>query len=243
MTATKLFWMKSEAVQELHINIKSNLDRYRTGDFNDLAAGSNWQMKELLSYDPDNFHTLSGDSKDDLEDALLIFNELSALQPRLATCLNVWVPLIHTYLLDYTRNRWLRVNGSDEELIKSIQDHVFKGGIGGYRDDNSASRPWWTGFIGAQISGSKDTKNIRDTLQPFMRTTDTRSNVIERSGIFSERGLAKQISEYLAQGKLQNSTDQDVFRNFMVSINLRSNGRYFGDMAANEVHKFLDTCR
>jgi len=77
-----------------------------------------------------------------------------------------------------------------------------------------------------------------------MRTTDTRSNVIERSGIFSERGLAKYISDYLAAGKFPGATKKDqVFRDFMISINLRSNGRYFGDMSQLEVYGFLDGCR
>lgn len=243
MTARKLYWMKSEAVQDLHVKIGENLDRYKTGHFDDLAESSDWQMKELLTYKSDNFLNLSGDSKDDLEDALIIFDELSTLPPRLATCLNIWVPLIHTTLLEYTRARWLKLNASDEELIKLIQGHIFKGGIGGYRDDSSAGRPWWTGFIGSQIADSEDITTIREALNPFMRTTDTRQGVIERSGVFSERGLAKHISGYLTAGKLENSSNQAVFRNFMVSINLRSNGRYFGDMAANEVHEFLDTCR
>jgi hypothetical protein len=243
MLSQKLYWMKNEAVLDLHLNIDANLNRYRNGDFSDLAARVEWQQKEFLVYNSDSFLKLSGNSSDDLEDALIVFSELSALPPRLATCLNIWVPLIHTSLLDYTKTRWLKLEGTDEQLKKSIQDHIFKGGIGGYRDDNSAGRPWWTGFVGSQMAGSKDVGIIRDTLKPFMRTTDTRSNVIERSGIFSERGLAKQISDYLNAGKLADSEDQDVFRGFMVSINLRSNGRYFGDMSATEVHGFLDTCR
>jgi len=243
MASQKLYWMKSKAVKELHLNINSNLGRYKSGDFLDLAAKPEWQQKEILTYDADSFLGLSGNSSGDLGDALIVYSELSGLHPRLATCLNIWVPLIHTDLLNYARKRWLNLNGTEEELKKSIQDHIFKGGIGGYRDDNTAGRPWWTGFIGSQMAHSNDIDVIRNTLIPFMRTTDTRSNVIERSGIFSESGLAKHISDYLNAGKLTNSNNQDVFRNFMVSINLRSNGRYFGDLLEGEVTAFLDSCR
>ena len=236
-----LGWMKQSTLTDLHANVRANLGLYRDGDFSELVDPG-WRQKDLLTYDSTMLDSLSGNSKDDLNDSLVLFQALGELPARLATHMNVWVPVIHTELLDYARKRWLKLSGSDDELFASINTHIFKGGIGGYRDDNAAGRLWWSGFIGAAISGNKDNQEIERYLKPFMRTTDTRSNVIERSGIFSERGLARNISEYLAEGRLAQSEDQQVFRNFMISINIRSNGRYFGDMSKVEVFDFLDSC-
>ena len=242
MSMKTLTWMKQSAITDLHTNVRANLERYRTGDFSDLIDPS-WRQKELLNYDASVFESLSGNSKDDLEDSLVLYPALKTLPARLATNMNVWVPLIHSELLGYARKRWLHLSGTDDQLFNSINTHIFKGGIGGYRDDNVAGRLWWTGFIGNTIAGNDSKEEIERILKPFMRTTDTRSNVIERSGIFSERGLACNISEYLAEGKLESSNNEKAFRKFMVNINLRSNGRYFGDMSKVEVFNFLDDCK
>ena len=137
----------------------------------------------------------------------------------------------------------LRLNGTDDQLVDDVIKHIFKGGIGGYRDDNAVGRLWWTGFIGKNIASSDDIKEIERVLKPFMRTTDTRQAVFERPGIFSERWLAQNISEYVDEGKLENFENEKVFREFVKSINIRSNGRYFGDMTKTEVFGFLDGCR
>lgn len=242
MTMKELTWMKQSTLTNLHANIKANLERYRIGDFSDLID-TGWRQKVLLSYDDSVFESLYCDSKEDLKDSLVLYAALKDLPARLATNMNVWVPLIHTKLLDYVRKRWLKLNGTDDELFISINTHIFKGGIGGYRDDNAAGRLWWSGFVGNTIAGNDDKDEIERMMTPLMRTTDTRSAVIERSGIFAESGLARNISEYVAEGKLRDSSNQNVFRNFVKSINLRSNGRYFGDMTKVEVFAFLDTCR
>ena len=237
-----LGWMKQSALSNLHENVRCNLDRYRVGDFSDLVE-KDWQQKVLMNYDDSNIKLLSGTSKDELNDSIVLYGMLDELPTRLATHMNVWVPLIHTELLEYTRKRWLKTNGTDDELITSINTHIFKSGIGGYRDDNAAGRLWWSGYIGNMISGSDVKEEIERVLKPLMRTTDTRSSVVERSGIFSERGLALNISEYVAAKKLENSGNEKIFRNFVKSINRRSNGRYFGDMTKAEVFDFLDECR
>ncbi len=238
-----LFWMKDAAIFELNASIEENLKRYREGDFSDLAVDVSWNVKSLLKYDASAFEKLKGESGSELDDALIIYSELRELPPRLATCMNVWVRLCHTELLPFARKRWLKEKISDAALIKLIEDHFFKAGVGGYRDDNAAGRPWWTGYIGSRIARSNDTSQIRSTMAPFMRTTDTRSSVIERSGLFSECNLAKQISNYLNENKLPNEKDEKTFRKFLKSINLRSNGLYFGDFSQGEVYTFLDHCR
>jgi len=242
MIMKTLAWMKQSTLIDLHANVRANLERYRTGDFNDLV-NTGWSQKELLSYDAGILNSLTGNSKDDLNDSLALYQALSKLPARLATHMNVWVPLVHTELLDYTRKRWLSLKGTDDELVSEINTHIFKGGITGYRDDNSAARLWWSGYVGNVIADNDRKEEIESILKPFMRTTDTRQAVFERPGIFSERGLARNISEYITEGRLENSSNETVFRDFVKSINLRSNGRYFGDMTKGEVFEFLDDCR
>jgi hypothetical protein len=238
----ELFWMQNSALQALNADIRNNLDRYREGDFKDLAMQPGWQQKLLLTYDNSAFASLSGSSKGELEDSLTIYSALRDLEPRHATCMNVWVRLVHTDLLEYARARWFKETFTDEELVNSVKTHIFRGGVAGYRDDNAAGRPWWAGYIGSLLAQSNDVNDIRVVLAPLMRTTDTRLNSIERSGLFSEVGLAKAISSYLASGKSPAATSEDAFRNFVININMRSNGRYFGDMTEPELYKFLEEC-
>ena len=238
----KIEWMKNSSMTDLHTKVKENLDRYRSGSFDDLVD-SGWRQKAMLEYEDDAFDALSGDSSDDLADTLIVFEALKNLSPNHAVCMNIWVPLIHTDLLSYARKRWFSSAKTDEDLVKSINTHIFKSGTGGFRDDNVIGRLWWTGYVGSRMAGSKDIADIKQVLEPFMRTTDTRMSVIERPGIFSETGLARNISSYIADKKLPEHDKDKVFREFMVNINLRSNGRHFGDMNKAEVYAFLDGCR
>jgi hypothetical protein len=239
----ELFWMQNSALLALNADIRNNLERYREGDFKDLAIQSGWQQKLLLTYDNSAFASLSGSSAGELEDSLTIYSALRDLEPRHATCMNVWVRLAHTDLLEYARARWFKETFTDEELLNSVKKHIFRGGVTGYRDDNAAARPWWSGYIGSLLAQSDDVNDIRVVLAPLMRTTDTRMSSFERPGIFSEVGLAKTISSYLAAGKYPAAKSEDAYRKFVININMRSNGRYFGDMTVPELYKFLDECR
>lgn len=240
---TGLFWMTNDAVNELHASLEQNLQRYRDGNFDDLAETPSWCQKKLLDYDETTFLGLSGSSTNDLDDSLIVFGQLHLLESRLATWRNIWIRIAHTELLEYGRIRWLDLEKDDQALAKDIDTHFFRGGVTGCRDDNVAGRLWWTGFIGSRIAGTQDIHEIRQVMEPFMRTADTRQAVIERSGLFSERGLAGHISEYLMKGRLNESTKEKVFRSFIKSVNFQSNGRFFGDMSQDEVFEFLDRCR
>ena len=241
MNRKKLYWMKASALQELHASIPANLDRYRKGDFEDLI-NQDWRQKEITEYDADEISQLSGKSTAELEDSLVLYNNLHDLPANLATSMQIWVPLIHTDLLNFARVRWLNTDDSDDKLIKNIQTHVFRGGVGGYRDDNAAARLWWNGYIGERLTKNLGSDDVEKTLKPLMRTTDTRQAVFERSGLFSESKLGANISRYVAEGKLPDSNSQKVFRQFMVNVNHMSNGRYFGDMSQREIFDFLDLC-
>ena len=239
-----LCWMEKAELDKLNANIKSNLDRYKSGNFDDLAAQPSWTKTHLLSYDASKFKGLSGKSANENAEMLIIYSELKELKPRLARCLNTWVGLTHTHLLKYGRERWLEPYFSDEEeLINRIRKHFFAGGRTGVRDDNTAGRLWWTAYIGHRIA-SGDSKKIGEVMKPLMRTTDTRLTSIERPGIFTETGFAKSISDYLEQGRHPEAAKaEQPYRNFIRTINLRSNGRYFGDMSNDQIFEFLDSCK
>jgi len=239
----QLFWINEAEIDNLRANIRSNLGRYRSGDFDDLAADPSWKQTPILNYDATKFRALSGSSANENADMLIIYSQLSELKPRLARCLNTWFGLTHTHLLKYGRERWLKGKG-DEDLIDAIRTHFFAGSRNGIRDDNAAGRPWWTAYIGHRVIASDDSTAIGKVMEPLMRTTDTRSSTIERPGIFSETGLTKSISDYLAKGKYpEAAADQDTYREFVKNISFYSNGRYFGDMSPTDIFEFLDGCQ
>lgn len=240
----QLFWISDSEVEKFNASIRSNLARYRNGNFDDLTMNNGWRERSLFSFDSTPFNKLSGKSSDDLKDAMIIYAQLDQLKPSLASSRNVWIGLIHTHLLKFSRKRWFDNVTDDETLIKRIREHVFAGTVGGIRDDNAVARPWWTGYVGQRTSKTKSIPEIEKALSSFMRTTDTRSNWIERTGIFTEQVLANSISNYLLLGKHNDAaTEQYAFRAFMKSINLYSNGRYFGDMDTPEIFEFLDSCK
>jgi hypothetical protein len=236
----KLYWMNNSSKAKLHSKISENLPYYISGEFEEFKDNE-WQQKEILEYDDSQLSQLGGNTSDDLNDTLIIFDTFKNLPPIFATHMNVWIPLIHMDLLAYTRTRWFK-DHKEDSLKKQISTHVFKGGINGYRDDNAVGRLWWTGYIGSRMAGSNSTNDIKEVLQPLMRTTDTRLNTIERSTIFSETHLAASISRYIKEGKFPAHTDGQEFRKFMININYKSNGRYFGGMTTKDMDNFLKTC-
>ena len=235
----KLLWMKTQDVQNLHQKIKENLNRYKSGDFDEI---NKLESKVLFEYDDSEIKSLSAHSSNDLQDSMIIYKALNKLEPRHATMTNIWVPLIHTKLLDYFRARWGKENDGDK-LIKVINDHIFKGGVGGYRDDNAIGRLWWNGHIGNKFSPTPNINDIEDVLKPFNRTTDTRLNSIERPGIMKDKKLAYYISQFIKQGKLTSYKDEAKdFRNFMKNINFYSCGIIFEDKSEKEIFEFLSKC-
>ena len=240
----QLFWINHTELEDLNTNIELNLNRYKNGHFNDLAGQPSWKRTPLLNYDATTFRGLSGKSANENAEMQIIYSQLGELTPRLASCLNTWVGLTHTHLLEYGRERWLKPHFKDKDkLIASIRKHFFAGGRTNVRDDNAAGRLWWTAHIGHRIASGDSTK-IGEVMKPLMRTTDTRQAAIERPGIFTELGFAKSISNYLADGHHpEAAANEAAFRAFVRNINLYSNGRYFGDMSTSEIFEFLNTCK
>jgi len=240
----QLFWINHTELEDLNTNIELNLNRYKNGDFNDLAEQPSWKRTPLLNYDATTFRGLSGKSANENVEMQIIYSQLGELTPRLASCLNTWVGLTHTHLLEYGRERWLKPHFKDKDkLIASIRKHFFSGSRNGVRDDNAAGRLWWTAYIGHRIASGDSTK-IGEVMTPLMRTTDTRQATIERPGIFNEPRLANSISNYLAQGHYPEAAANEAkFREFVKNIGFYSNGRYFGDMSHDDIFEFLKTCR
>jgi hypothetical protein len=239
----QLFWINHAELEDLNTNIELNLDRYKRGDFNDLATQPSWKRTPLLNYDATKLVGLSGKSSNENADMKIFYSQFSELKPRLARCINTWVGLTHTHLLEYGRERWLKNPTDDKALIASIRKHFFAGSRNGVRDDNAAGRLWWTAYIGHRIASGDSTK-IGEVMTPLMRTTDTRQATIERPGIFNEPRLAHSISNYLAKGHYPEAAANEAkFREFVKNIGFYSNGRYFGDMSHDDIFEFLKTCR
>ena len=56
------------------------------------------------------------------------------MTPYLARDARIWCYLTHTYLLEYSRNRW-PIPADDEKAVKHIVSHFFTKGVRGFERD------------------------------------------------------------------------------------------------------------
>lgn len=187
--------LKKEVFDDLFDNIKSNLDKYRNGDFNDLISDNSYYKSSEFTIDLNLLGNITGGQENDVDNCLLMFNAIEDLSPSLARDKRLWSYLTHTHLLSYARERW-PIPKDDTEAVNWIKHHFFITNSRDYERDNAASRLWWSTFICKRVN--IDTKKALKAL--FFRM-DPRSQVLDRtttalSTHLFEAILEKMIASY-----------------------------------------------
>lgn len=190
---------------------------------------------ETNQFQSNGLEGLDGSSKSEVDDSCIIFEALQGMTASLAQRGGTWLHLSHTYLLDYGRNRWLKGQATE----KNIKIHFVSFSPAKIRDDHVSSRPWWNGYIASRIAGSDDIQKIRDVLTVLAKTTETRSQSIERPSIIGDVSLSRLIVRYLKEKP--NTTEQENYRAFMKKLNFLSNGvKFLGMDYAEFKDKFAE---
>lgn len=232
----KVLWSDQKIIDEIYKGLGTNLQRYETGGFDEFFESRHSSLRDIgLRIDCKLLEGLDGSSKSEVDDSCIIFEALEGMTASLAQRGGTWLHLSHTYLLDYGRNRWLRGQATE----KNIKIHFVSFSPAKIRDDHVSSRPWWNGYIASRIAGSDDIQKIRDVLTVLAKTTETRSQSIERPSIIGDVSLSRLIVRYLKEKP--NTTEQENYRAFMKKLNFLSNGvKFLGMDYAEFKDKFAE---
>ncbi len=99
----------------------------------------------------------------DRENAQIIYGALKNFKISYASDERFWVTLAFGEFFEYTKKRWQPVNGSKEEISKSLRNHWFAPTNRSKWRDQSISRLWWVGHFAHSIPGL-EAKKVFDVL-------------------------------------------------------------------------------
>jgi len=215
----KLRMMKFNKVSDLRNSIEENLNIYRSGNFDHITADYSSYFELDLEIYEDLFTELipNNESSSEVANSKLMLKAMGVLSPYLAKDERLWVYLTHSFLLDYTRTRWV-IPEDNNEAVKHIETHFFARSGRDFERNNASSRLWWLATLCSRV---KDL-NLDDSLNCLLHNSDVRASIVERPttsqclNVFS--ALIKKFHEsYLGEKKL---FDRDVYRPLMKDINL-----------------------
>jgi len=237
---SKLRYLTKKTHDNLKSSIRENLDLYQEKGFVEYADDIEWSIK-LESFDVDlgklnDLKTL-GDSKLDEEAALIVWKALYQLPASIACEARIWCRLAHVECFEYTQDRWGKSSADDDVVIANINKHFFSNGRTGYRDDNAIGRLWWAAYI-AKLAYPED---HGAALSVILKTTDLRSNYIERPDITNRLDLAAGIIHTLLNNKWV-AEKEAHWRAFFVAINKFGSGVIFELWSREEVDRFVLMC-
>lgn len=170
--------VKRGLVADLRAKIDQNIDRYVSGNFDDLLLPEYVIAVKDTKLDTELLGQLVPKSggEYDVSNALTVYTALKGLTRYLARDERLWVWLTHGPALEYTRKRWL-IEGASTDKIKSlIRAHFFASGARGFERNNAIACLWWWAAIVDQCKSD----DLEATLKVFLHQTDVRASIIER---------------------------------------------------------------
>ena len=234
----KLRLLKSGRIKALYDQIASNLQLYRSGDFEYLTADPSGYIEIQHEIDDARLMLIKRDDKDDrdAENCKIMFEALKSISPYLARDERLWIYMIHTSLLAYVRKRW-PIPSDDEEAVRHIRKHFFIEDTRGFETSNAASRLWWISFMCSRV---KDFP-LETALKVFLHVDDFRAAVAERPTtalspqVFSS--ILKVFNDsYNGDKKLFN---RKIYRPLMVNINLIGGVKLIETMDEGHIKKIV----
>lgn len=234
----KLKCLSEKIAIDLYNNVDQNVERYKSGNFDDLLGEYGWSVELKVHADLSAIMDMDPDSGRDSEvkNSLLVWHALNELTPGLACENRIWTRITHAEGFNYSKNRWINV-ASDDTIIKSVRSHFFADTRTKWRDDNAISRLWWSAYIATLVT----TIDQKTVLELILNKADIRSNFIERSQISSRPRLSAGIIR-----KMMNDiwiTDKESnYRLFMKQINKYGGGILFEALSDSDIDTFVNKC-
>ncbi len=158
------------------------LEIYRSGGFDDVLKDEYTAVIDEDFPDEGLSALIPGEGPDhDIENAVILWETLTKVTPRIARQQRFWVYLTHTMGLEYTRSRWPLDPDDDEQALKQIRLHYIPtDSARGIDRNNALSRLWISAYVCNKITGV----SLRDALDIFLFKTDFRENIIGRPEVF-----------------------------------------------------------
>lgn len=238
MSVKKLLYVGQSVADSLLDNVDDNIERYRSGDFEDLVAQGNWEIATELTYDsaPLNDLNPARTAEAEKQNSVLVWRALREMTPALATENRVWVRFTHLDCLDFCRQRWL--DGQPESKHgEAIRTHFFANTRTRWRDDNAISRLWWNYCIARRLMPDDPVK----ALDIIFHVLDMRLSTVERPGLFIRPKIAAGILRTFAADEWVLGSDKR-WRDFMKVLNKLGAGRVFEVMSDVEVDRLMAAC-
>lgn len=233
----RLKFVSEQILDDLVDGVPSNLERYVSGDFSDLAEQYGWDIETTtVRFEADKLAELRGGPttpEDEVHNSLVVHEALQGLRPSLAREERIWVRLCHTEGLEYARSRWLR-NIQPEKLEGQVRTHFFAETLNRVRDDNALGRLWWNAEI-AKIACPDDMKHGLDML---LKSADIRLSLIERSRTGGRPTLLRAIIGVLDADPWLTSHETH-FREFMKVLNRDGGGLLLESLPSSAVSDLM----
>lgn len=235
-----LMYVGQQAADTLKNNLEEYLPRYRAGDFTDLEQAGDWRIQLSVHADLEQLSELdpSSNAQAEAKNSILVGSVLKGLTPSLAREDRLWIRLSHIDALEYARNRWLKVDMSDETLAKQVRAHFFAPTLTSSRDDHAISRLWWNYHIACKIMPDDPGR----ALESILARADIRQAIIERSGIGMRTALTKGIVRMIEDNSTGLRADETLFREFIKKINLRGAGIIMEVCSSSWIDEFMKKC-
>lgn len=125
----------SELIKENSLNLVESEYLLAEGVSLLMPEGNNWEENK------------------DRENAQIVYGALKNFKISYASDERFWVTLAFGEFFEYTKKRWQPVNGSKEEISKSLRNHWFAPTNRSRWRDQSISRLWWVGHFAHSIPG------------------------------------------------------------------------------------------
>lgn len=215
-----LNYISDSALEELKINIISNLDKYKADSIwvDQYFGSSRWNFPSKIRIENIDLHMpQSNVIHFDFENTKKIYSSLKELSIIQATDERLWVYLSHTTFWRYMRRRWPVESYVDKDKpIDAIKERYF---FMANRDRalirNGIARLWWYGYV----SYDEDREDPYELTKVLLSKLDIAQSLLERS--FSRNpDITKAVLSVLKQKELESlSIDRENFRLLMMYIN------------------------
>jgi hypothetical protein len=236
--------VKRGLVADLRNKIEENLDRYLTGDFEDIlrdefvipVKDTEIDLEEISKLVPKSGGTF------DVENALIVSGALKGVSRYLARDERLWVWLTHGPCIKYTRERWVDPDAPKAKKISMIKDHFFAVGARGFERNNAIACLWWW----AEIVSKYPHADLRTALEVFLHQTDVRASIIERPTSSQSAFPAIMnvlIEKYNSDEKVsffkREKGNTAVYRRWLGEINRHGGIKFYEALPETEVTKLF----
>jgi len=237
----KMRLLKTARIKELLNQVPENLDLYRNGDFDFLKIDRSYFIETSHEIDENKLSMMTSGKKDhkEVENCSMIYEALGALTHYLARDERLWIYLVHTDLLNYSRQRW-PIPDDDEKAAKHIREHFFVIGARGFERNNAAARLWWMASLCSRVNGLA----LEVALTCLLHQYDVRANIIERPTTSQSANVFSAILKKLRESYKGDKSlfERDKFRWVMRELNLRGGVKLLGALSEEDVQEILDEC-